>query len=61
MKKATFIFGTPSIILLLPGQEIQKHATAINTEIPVRVYDGNTSVELIRINDFEACEEGRHR
>ncbi len=61
MEEATFIFGNLSIILLLPGQENQKQATAINTEIPVRVHDGNTSVESIRINEFEVYEDRRHR
>lgn len=49
------------IILLLPGQKIHKRATAINTEIPVREYDGNTSEEFFRINDFEFFEERRNR
>jgi hypothetical protein len=60
MKKETFIFDALSTILLAPGQKIRKQTTAILIEIPVRVYDGNTSVELIRINDFYVREEGRH-
>jgi len=49
------------IILLLPGQEIQKRATAINREIPFRGDDGSTSEEFLRINDFEFFEEGRNQ
>jgi hypothetical protein len=60
MKKETFIFDTLSTILLAPVQKIQKRANAIHVEIPVRVYEGNASVEFIRINDFEVCEDRRH-
>ena len=58
MKKGTFIIGVLFIILFLSGQEIQEEAIAINIEVPVRVYNGNTFVKGLRINDFEVFEEG---
>ena len=40
---------------------MKKGTFAITIEIPVRVCDGNTSVELIRINDFEFFGDRRHQ
>jgi hypothetical protein len=39
-------------------QEIQEEATAINIEVPVRVYDGNKFVENLNIKDFIIYEDG---
>jgi len=58
MRKGTFIIGVLLIILFLSGQEIQEKATAINIEVPVRVYDGNKFVENLAIDDFEVYEDG---
>ena len=59
MKKGTFIIGVLFIILFLSGQEIQEKATAINIEVPVRVYDGNKFVENLNIKDFVIYEDGK--
>lgn len=48
-------------ILVLPplaAQEIQHEAVAINIEVPVRVYKGNTFIDSLTINDFEVYEDG---
>jgi len=59
MKKGTFIIGILFLILFLSGQEIQEEATAINIEIPVRVFKGNKFIDNLTINDFEVFEDGR--
>ena len=58
MKKGPFIIGILILIIFLPGQEVQEKATAINIEVPVRVYDGNKFVENLTIKDFELHENG---
>jgi VWFA-related protein len=58
MKKGAFILGALFLFLFLSGQEIQEKATAINIEVPVRVYDGNRFVENLTIKDFELYEDG---
>lgn len=58
MKKGTFIIGILILILFLSGQEIQEKATAVNIEVPVRVYDGNEFVEGLTIKDFIIYEDG---
>jgi hypothetical protein len=40
-------------------QEIQEKATAINIEVPVRVYDGTKFVENLTIKDFVIYEDGK--
>ena len=58
MKKGTFIIGIFFLILFLSGQEIQEEAIAINIEVPVRVFKGDTFVDNLTIDDFEVYEEG---
>jgi len=58
MKKGTFIIGILFLILFLSGQEIQEKATAVNIEVPVRVYDGNKFVGNLTIEDFIIYEDG---
>lgn len=59
MRKGIFIIGVLSIMLFLPGQEIQEKATAVNIEVPVRVYDGNKFVANLTIKDFIIYENGK--
>jgi hypothetical protein len=40
-------------------QEIQEEAIAINIEVPVRVYKGNTFIDNLTIEDFEVYEDGK--
>lgn len=58
MRKGTFIIGILLLISFLPGQEIQEEAIAINIEVPVRVYKGDTFVDDLKIEDFEIYEDG---
>ena len=59
MKKGTFIIGLLVLILFLSGQEIQEKATAINIEVPVRVFYKNKFIDNLTINDFEVFEDGK--
>jgi VWFA-related protein len=58
MRKGIFIFGILSLFLFTSGQEIQEQATAINIEIPVRVFKGNEFIDNLNIEDFEVMEDG---
>ena len=58
MKKGTFIIGILFLILFLSGQEIQEEAIAINIEVPVRVFKGDTFIDNLTIDDFEIYEDG---
>ena len=58
MKKGTSIIGILFSILFLSGKEIQEEAIAVNIEVPVRVFKGNTFVGNLSIDDFEVYEEG---
>lgn len=49
------------IILFLPGHEIRKRETSIIRQIPSRGYEGSTSEEFFRINDFGFFEKRRNR
>ena len=44
---------------LIPAQDIQHERTAINIEIPVRVFKGDAFVDNLTIADFEVLEDGR--
>lgn len=50
------------IILLLClsvfAQQLQEESVVINIEVPVRVFDGDTFVENLTIDDFEIYEDG---
>jgi len=41
-----------------PAQQLSHTATAINVEVPVRVFQGDTFVDHLTINDFEVYENG---
>ena len=50
---ATLVLG-----LTVFAQEIQHEAVAINIEVPVRVFKGQTFMDNLTIDDFEIYEEG---
>ena len=50
---AALILGLTSL-----AQEIQHEAVAVNIEVPVRVFKGNTFIDNLTIDDFEIYEEG---
>lgn len=41
------------------AQELQYEATAINIEVPVRVFKGSTFIDNLKIDDFEIYEDGK--
>lgn len=59
MRKGIFIMDILFLILFLPGQEIQEEAIAINVEVPVRVFKGNTFIDNLTMEDFEIYEDGK--
>lgn len=44
---------------MLPAQDIQHVRTAVNIEIPVRVFKGEAFVDGLTLADFEVTEDGR--
>jgi len=58
MKKISPIIIVAALILTPYAQELQHEATAINIEVPVRVFKGNTFIDNLTIDDFEVYEDG---
>ncbi|MCJ7580436.1 MAG: hypothetical protein MUP98_07860 [Candidatus Aminicenantes bacterium] len=58
MKKHTIFLALLVFSLTLFAQEIQHEALAINIEVPVRVFKGNTFIDNLTIDDFEIYEDG---
>jgi len=58
MKKHTILLAILVLGLALFAQEIQEEAVAVNIEVPVRVYKGNTFIDNLTIDDFEIYEDG---
>jgi len=46
------------LCLSIPAQQIQHEAVAVNIEVPVRVFKGDTFIDDLTINDFEVYEDG---
>jgi hypothetical protein len=44
--------------IILGAQEIQHEAIAVNIEVPVRVFKGQTFIDNLTIDDFEIYENG---
>lgn len=58
LKKYTVVLAIFVFSLAQIAQDIQQEAVAINIEVPVRVYKGNSFVEDLTIFDFEIYEDG---
>lgn len=58
MKKIALFITLLIVSFVFARQEIQHEAVAINIEVPVRVFDGNTFVDNLTIDDFEILEDG---
>ena len=58
MKRPAVVFGIFIICLISNTQEIQHEAVAINIEVPVRVYQGETFIDSLTLDDFELYEDG---
>ena len=61
MQKVIFLVCVMALTLALLAQEIQHETTAINIEVPVRVYDGKRFVENLTLKDFEVYEDGKRQ
>ncbi len=46
------------LFVSIAAQEIQHEAVAVNIEVPVRVYDGDTFIDNLILSDFEVYEDG---
>lgn len=58
MKKAVFALGMFLFSIIAGTQELQHETTAVNIEVPVRVFDEDTFVDHLTIADFEVYEDG---
>lgn len=59
MKKLMLLVVIITLALTFYGQELQYEAVAINIEVPVRVFKGNTFIDNLTIEDFEVYEDGK--
>jgi hypothetical protein len=48
-----------AIGLIFATQQFQEESIVINVEVPTRIFDGNTFVDTLTINDFELYEDGK--
>ena len=58
IKKLFLAVWILAICITSISQEIQHEAVAINIEVPVRVFKGDTFIDTLTINDFEVLEDG---
>ena len=58
MKKHTIFLAVLVFGFSIFAQEIQHEAVAVNIEVPVRVFKGNSFIENLTIDDFEVYEDG---
>jgi len=50
---------TAAIGLIFATQQFQEESIVINVEVPTRIFDGNTFVDTLTIDDFELYEDGK--
>lgn len=58
MKRLCIAFGIFAVCVISNSQEIQHEAVAINIEVPVRVFKGETFINDLTLDDFELYEDG---
>ena len=58
MRKLSLVTASLLICGSAITQDIQHEAVAINIEVPVRVFKGDTFIDNLTINDFEVYENG---
>lgn len=58
MKKVILFLVSFTFALVLCAQQLKYDAVSINIEVPVRVFQGDTFVDSLTINDFELFENG---
>lgn len=59
MKKQILIILLVSVCLVFSTQQIQEQSVVINVEVPTRVFERNTFVDNLTIDDFEIYEDGK--
>lgn len=59
MKKHLLLIILASVCLIFSTQQIQEESIVINVEVPTRVFEGNTFVDNLTIDDFEIYEDGK--
>ncbi len=58
MKKLIFVLYLLAVCITSIPQEIQHEAVAVNIEVPVRVFKGDTFIDNLTMDDFEIYEDG---
>lgn len=58
MKKFMVVMSLFAITFSLLAQEVSEESVVINVEVPVRVFQGDTFVDNLTINDFQIFENG---
>ncbi|NOR15951.1 MAG: hypothetical protein GQ544_09615 [Candidatus Aminicenantes bacterium] len=58
MKKIYLVLAVFFLSLTIFAQQIQEESFVINIEVPVRVFDSDTFVDSLTIDDFEIYEDG---
>jgi len=59
MKKQILLILFVSVCFIFSTQQIQEQSIVINVEVPTRVFEGNTFVDNLTIDDFEIYEDGK--
>jgi len=59
MKKQVLTILIATLCLAFSPYQIQEERLVLNVEVPVRVFKGNTFVDNLTIEDFEAYEDGK--
>jgi len=59
MRKILFLPVFIVLCLSVFAQQLSEEAVVLNVEVPVRVFQGNTFIDDLTINDFEVFEDGK--
>jgi len=59
LKKIAFVGVVVFLGFGIFAQELQHQVSVVNIEIPVRVFNGDTFIDSLTINDFEVFEDGK--
>jgi hypothetical protein len=59
MKKQILLILLVSVCFIFSTQQIQEESIVINVEVPTRVFERNTFVDNLTIDDFEIYEDGK--
>jgi len=59
MQKQIFVILTAALGLTFSSQQIQEERVVINVEVPIRVFEGDTFIDNLTLDDFEVYEDGK--